>query len=99
MNDEIQKFLWNNVNRYDFELDDGGAGKGNREKRKSRWGDPKVGLEALTECIQGFQISKSGSAIKKKFFAAPGTDSCITSCFVQWYLGALYVYKKACNKS
>ena len=70
--DDDDIYARDDINRYDFALDDvGGAGKGGREKRKSRWGDPKAGVEAVAECIEGFHISKSGSAIKKKFFAAP----------------------------
>ena len=69
--DDDDIYARDDINRYDFELDDAGAGRGQREKRRSRWGDPKIGLEAVTECIEGFQISKSGSTIKKKLFAAP----------------------------
>ena len=68
--DDDDIYARDDINRYDFELDEREK-RDPREKRKSRWGDAKVGLEGLTQCIEGFRISKSKSAVKKKFFAAP----------------------------
>lgn len=59
------------MSRYDFELaeGDGEGGRRKGERKKSRWSEEVAAN--IAKLIEGFRISKSTSAIRKKFFSTP----------------------------
>jgi G patch domain-containing protein 1 len=71
--EDADVYSMDNMGQYDFELApearDAAAAAASKKKGKSRWGDAV--MEQVIKCIEGFEVSKSGSAITKKFFGLP----------------------------